>query len=77
MKTLFKVDSYTRPTKLLRESSVQRFQAALSGSLRNTPSCGNFSPVLSPLPILNTNFYEPAFNSKLHTGAWGHLYYNA
>lgn len=66
MKILFKVDTYARPTKLLRESFIQRVKAALLGSFRNILSCGNFSPVLpSPLPFLNKNFYEPVFNSKL------------
>lgn len=66
MKILFRVDTYARPTKLLRESFIQRVKAALLGSFRNILSCGNFSPVLSSLlPFLNKNFYEPAFNSKL------------
>lgn len=50
IKILFKVDTYARPTKLLRESFIQRVKAALLGSFRNILSCGNFSPGLPFFP---------------------------
>lgn len=77
MKILFKVDIYARPTKLLRESFIQRVKAALLGSFRNILSCGNFSPVCpSSLPFLSKNLYSrPSFRN--HTGPLGHLHYNA